>query len=200
MRRTLVALVLGAILAGVPAFAARNKCPVCAGPIEKGAAQRFAGGRQVILHLECARKFDEDPWAYARRIVPLAGLFTEDLESAPPPVRGWLYISLYILAGLLFGGVCGYLAVDRGRSGKAWFALGLVGTAAALAALLSMPRVEAPFHAKGLAKVPTTREPRPCPACGHLDHPSSDRCLGCGGRLTPVVDSEVTRARGGPAA
>jgi hypothetical protein len=47
----------------------------------------------------------------------------------------------------------------------------------------------------GLAKVPLTREPVACRACGYANHPAAEQCLGCGRTIEPHVQSEVTVVR-----
>jgi hypothetical protein len=191
--RALIVLVLVGL--ATPSLARTRYCAVCEGPLAGLAAQRHIGTREVLVHPECAVHFDDEgPARYAAKVMPRAALFQEQVEM-PMPATLWLYLSLYLLAGLVVGGATAYAAVDRGRSGKAWFGLGLVLNLAALAALLALPRRSQAFAAKGLAKVPTTHEPVPCPACGHLNHPASDRCLSCGAAHAPRAESEVAAAR-----
>jgi hypothetical protein len=154
---------------------------------------RLASGRVVYLHPACAAAFDRDPARYAARVLPRGALFQEPLDRAPPLSRIWLYASLYLLSGLVAGGACAYLALGRGRSGLAWFALGLALNVLAFGFLCLSPRRSAAPAPAGLAKVPVTRDPLPCPRCGHLNHPSSDRCLGCGAPLEPRAPSEARR-------
>ena len=42
-----------------------------------------------------------------------------------------------------------------------------------------------------MRRVPATRAPLPCPACGGTNHPSAAKCSHCGATLTPAVQSEV---------
>ena len=107
---------------------------------------------------------------------------------------GWLYFGIYVLFGLVFSAVCGYLAVGRGLAPLPWFFAGLAGNVAALAVLLATPRgAGAADVPAGLAKVPTTHRPLPCPRCGAPNHPAAAACAGCGATLAPAVEPETVR-------
>lgn len=192
-----VVLGVGVLVAGAPAAGAKRYCAVCDGPIEGLAAQRRIGGHRVLVHVQCAAKFDRDPDRFASRALPQGALFQEQVRPQPPVGRGWLFLALYVLFGLCFGAACAYLAIDRGRPAKAWFALGFLFSLVALIVLLTRPRPPAGPTAPGLAKVPTTREPVPCPGCGASNHPASERCTGCGRPLDPRAPSEVSAALSG---
>src|SRR5439155_1256942 len=50
------------------------------------------------------------------------------------------------------------------------------------------------FTSSGLTKIPSTRDERACPACGHANHPSARACNACRAPLTPAAPSEVELA------
>ena len=47
----------------------------------------------------------------------------------------------------------------------------------------------------GLAKIPQTKSPVACGACGALNHPSATACSQCGTAMSPQDQSEVNRSR-----
>ena len=105
-----------------------------------------------------------------------------------------------MLTALLSGAGCAYAAVNRGRPALPWFVIGAVGNVVALAVapfVLSPADGGAPQPSgipAGLRKVPSTRQPRPCPHCNRTVHPSARRCAGCGTEIEPLVDSEIPSA------
>lgn len=73
------------------------------------------------------------------------------------------WIGVYLLAGLVFAALYGYLAVTSGLSPVPWFFAGLIGNLAALLVLLAARRSGPAFSApSGLAKVPRTVAPVAC--------------------------------------
>lgn len=141
--------------------------------------------------------FQAEPERYFRKLQPRAALFDEEQVRQRPLASGWLVLGLYVLAGLLVGALTAYLAVGRARRPLAWFFGGLAGNVVALAALLALPRGDASALPAGvppgLAKVPTTRSPVTCPACGGSNHPAAARCSTCGAALTPTAEAETAR-------
>lgn len=119
---------------------------------------------------------------------------------APGMASGWFLFGLYVLAGLLAGALCAWIAVGRGHSPAGWFFAGLAFNAAAVMVLLALPRpaggtgVSVPSVPRRLGKVALTHAPVACPACGSPQHPASARCASCGGRLKPSASSDLSRA------
>lgn len=95
---------------------------------------------------------------------------------------------LYVLAGLVFGGLCAQKAVQKGLSAVGWFFAGLFLLAPSYAVLVLCRCGQA----QSLDK---TRPPLACAGCGTLHHPSARRCSGCGAELEPAAPSEVDHAR-----
>lgn len=127
-----------------------------------------------------------------------AALFDEKAMPAGRQMTfGWLWLGLYVLAGLICSALCGYVAVCRGLAPMPWFFAGLVGNVVGLALVMSVRRGDTAALPggipRGFAKVPTTRAPSACPACGVTNHPSARRCTGCGASLSPTVEAETGR-------
>ena len=176
----------------------RLSCLVCPKPIEGEHVVIEHRGRRVHLHPgDCVDVWHSDPDRYFRAMQPNAALFDEDALRGDDG-NGWLYLGLYVLSALFCGGFCSYTAISRGRSAVEWFFLGLAFNVLAIAAVLLKPVVDTSALPAGipagLRKVPQTREPVRCPACGAEAHPSASRCAACGAALEPLVQSEVERA------
>ncbi len=159
-------------------------------------------GRRFYVATKWLAELRKDPDRYFNKLQPRSALFDEEAyQTAAPTPAGWLYFGLYVLVGLLCAAVCGYLAVNRGLRPIPWFLAGLVGNVLGVLALLCLgsgdPATAVAGIPKGLAKVPTTHNPRPCTSCAHLNHPSAAACAQCGQLLQPTAQSEVTRASSG---
>jgi hypothetical protein len=111
---------------------------------------------------------------------------------------GWFLLGSYVLAGLVCGAVCAYVAVGRGLSPAPWFFAGLAFNLIALAMLIAGSRrvagVPPGVLPSGLRKVPLTLSPVACPSCGAAQHPASSACSACGGTLSPTAASDMSRA------
>ena len=182
-----------------------EQCLVCRQPVH-GAAMLEVRYKGRVFHVK-AEMMDElraNPEIYFRLVQSRSALFDEDaLEGAmgtEKRQRGWLFLGLYVLLGLSAGAVCGALAVSRALPPFPWFFAGLGANLLAIAWLLIRP----PGHSAGpegvpagLAKVPRTRAPRPCPYCGSPNHPAAAACARCRGRLTPEVEAETSHPAAG---
>lgn len=154
-------------------------------------------GRTFHVAAKMLEEFEADPDAYFQKLQARAALFDERSMEGRRAARGWLYLGVYVLIGLVFGALCGYLAVSRSLPPLPWFFAGLAGNVAALAVLLATPRgdpASAPAGVpSGLAKVPLTHASVSCPGCGAANHPSASACGGCGAALAPVYEPETAR-------
>jgi hypothetical protein len=116
-----------------------------------------------------------------------------------PMGRGWLWLGLYVTAGLVAGAACAYLAVGRALRPLPWFLAGLAGNVVALAILATRPagdrRALPEGVPPGLVKVATTHAPAACPVCGATNHPAAAACSACGAALSPTVQAETARIR-----
>ncbi len=154
-------------------------------------------GRTFHVGVPFFGDFKDDPERYFARLQARSALFDENAMRAPPMALGWLWLGLYVLTGLVFSAVCGYVAVSRSLSPIPWFFAGLLGNVAALVVLLFAPRGDPAVWPGGipggLRKVPTTRAPVACPQCASTNHPAAGRCSACGADLAPTVQSEAAR-------
>ena len=132
-----------------------------------------------------------------RSVQARTALFDEEAMTGGPIGSGWLWLGLYIFAGTLVGGLCGYLAVGRGLSPLVWFFAGLLLNVVALAGVLTRRRGDITGLPQGipagLCKVPRTRAPSHCSDCGDEHHPAAKRCDGCGKTLHPSIEAEIGR-------
>ncbi|MBI3666379.1 MAG: zinc ribbon domain-containing protein [Acidobacteria bacterium] len=175
-------------------------CLACRKPITAADKVYLVEGQRVPVHrANCDDVLRADPTRYLASLKPRGGLFGG--ETAPPGTvsDAWLLLGLYVILGLCFAAVCAHRALDQGHSPYLWFFVGLLLNAPGYLVLLARPpgprnrlAAEAPA---GLAKIPVTFAPRPCPMCGASNHPSAQECLECGAPLRPAVNSEVSRLR-----
>ncbi len=157
-------------------------------------------GRHVPLHRTMVDSFLRAQEKYFSQQQPKGALFQEEL-SAPKGAAlggvssGWFLFGLYVLIALVFAGLSGYTAVSKGLPPIPNFFIGFFLSALGYLYVLTRPAVakkgEVPA---GLVKVPATHTPVPCPGCGYNNHPSAKQCVGCGGKLEPLMESEVARA------
>jgi hypothetical protein len=157
-------------------------------------------GRRVPLHHTMVDSFIRTQEKYFSQQQPKGALFQEEL-SAPAGAAlaginsGWFLFGLYVLVALVFSGLSGYTAVAKGLSPIPHFFIGFFLSAFGYLYVLTRPAAakkgEIPA---GLVKVPATNSPVPCAACGYNNHPSAKQCAGCGGKLEPLMESEVARA------
>lgn len=158
-------------------------------------------GRRVPLHRTMVDSFMRTQEKYFSQQQPKGALFQEELSAAKGAAlagvtSGWFLFGLYVLVALVFAGLSGYTAVSKGLPPIPNFFIGFFLSALGYLYVLTRPAVarkgEIP---EGLVKVPLTHTPVPCAACGYQNHPSAKQCVGCGGKLQPVLQSEVARVR-----
>ncbi len=175
-----------------------EQCLVCGLPIlDTNAVFVRYKGRLFAVTEKLMDDFAADPDLYFSQLQVLGALFDERAPGETALHQFWLFLGLYVLAGLVAGGACGYLAVCKGLPPVRWFFAGLVVNVAALAALLCMHKSRdfaAPAGIPaGLCKVPTTYAPAYCPHCGAENHPACRACSGCGAAMQPSVTAETDR-------
>ena len=175
-----------------------EQCLVCGLPIlDANAVYVRYKGRLFPVTERLLDDFAADPDRYFSQLQVLGALFDERAPAETPPHQFWLFLGLYVLAGLVAGGACGYLAVCKGLPPVRWFFGGLVVNVAAIAVLLCMHKSRdfaAPAGIPaGLCKVPTTYAPVYCPHCGAENHPATGACSGCGAAMQPSVTAETDR-------
>ena len=176
---------------------AGEQCLVCRQAVhgESVAEVRYKG-RTFHVKEAMLEAFAASPDDYFRELEVRGALFDErSLGGAL--AGGWLWLGIYVLAGLVFGALCGFLAVSKALPPVPWFFAGLAGNVVALGVLLIRPPGDVGALPSGippgLAKVPVTRTPLPCPTCGAPNHPSAFRCSGCNAALSPSVAAETSK-------
>jgi hypothetical protein len=152
----------------------------------------WKGRRYYMDREECLTSFMADPERYARQVEPRAALV-----SAPYPDRtsygpALLYLGIFVVVGLVSGGITSYVGIQKGLPGIRWFVIGFFLNIIAIATVFWCRGREMLLNKKGLCKTPQTHDPLPCP-CGNLNHPSANRCSGCGRELQPTLKSDVAR-------
>lgn len=152
-------------------------------------------GRRIPVKAHCYEDFWKNPDKYFTGIQPRGALFNEDMHTVPRLNLAWFFFGLYVLAALIFAAVTSHAAVSRGLAPVPWFFIGLAGTAFGYLAVLARKSEDVTLVPSGFRKVPATRAPVRCEACGNENHPAAKKCLGCGKTLAPAVASEVDRAR-----
>lgn len=171
-------------------------CPVDGGIVEDRRFGALWQGKRFYMESEhCLDMFMTDPEKFARRVEPRAALFSAPRADRPSYSPAFLYLGIFVVVGLISGGITSYLGVQKGLSGRNWFALGFLLNIIAIALVVRDRGQETLFQKKGFCKTPQTFDPVTCPACSKLNHPSARRCSGCGAQLRPSVESEVARAR-----
>lgn len=172
-------------------------CLVCNHPVDEGDVVFLVRGQRVPIHLE---ELQSDLRAQLEGLLAQLeprGAFIGAEQTHRALSRGWFFLGIYILLGLVFAALCAHRALHVGHSPAAWFGMGLLLNAFGYLFLLTRPKreVQAPAGVPGgLHKIAATHSPQACPACGTLNHPSASACIGCGGQLLPKTISEVARA------
>lgn len=176
---------------------AGERCLLCNQPIHKGDLVYLVQGQRVPIHLEgCNDKFLAQPQHWLAQLKP-RGAFLGAGGEQRALSDAWFFVGFYVLLGLIFAALCAHQALHMGRSPFGWFAVGLLFNAFGYLFLLTWPKLEVRAPAgvpRGLGKIPVTYAPQTCPMCGAANHPSAIACIDCGAKLSPAVDSEVTRA------
>lgn len=173
-------------------------CIVCANAVHAQDRMYLIHGQRVAVHRPgspCDAVFREDAGKFLAALQP-RGAFLGG-EPAQNVSLGWFFAGIYVLIGLVFAGLCGQLALERGHPQMAWFLGGLFFNVIAYATLrMKAPRpVTAPAGVPaGLGKIAATYDPVDC-ACGAENHPAAQQCSTCGRALQPQVISEVARLR-----
>lgn len=129
---------------------------------------------------------------------PRSALFHQSELSGEPSSSGmltwgWLLFGVYVLSGLLFGGLSGSAAVRKGLAAQPNFFIGFFLNFAGYLYVVSRPSSTQQKAPAGLVKAPETSAPVPCEKCGYTNHPTAKRCAGCGSPLQPGFASDVDR-------
>jgi hypothetical protein len=173
---------------------AGERCIICDVPLTPDDVVLLVRGRRVPLDQAMVDSFLQNEAKFFGRLTPKGALFQEN----PTPSAGmeglWTWIGIYVLAAMLFAGLSAYHAVSIGLSPMRPFLLGFFFLIAGYLYVRMRTSVDPGKIPKGLAKVPTTMPPAVCSTCGNTNHPTADRCLECGNKLQPTIQSEARRA------
>lgn len=171
-------------------------CLVCNQPVDENDAVYLVDGQRVPLHYDQHQDtIREQLRSFLAQLTP-RGAFLGAVERHAGLSPAWFLGGLYVLIGLIFGGLAAHRALHYGYRPLLWFVVGLAFSAPGYFYLRTRPKREvfAPAGVpEGLRKIASTYEPACCPACGKENHPSAERCLGCGAALSPQGVSEVAR-------
>ncbi len=198
-----LALLVAAIALSAPTAAQKKTRPLrvdatclsCGGAMSAGDSEYLVEGRFAPLcGGPCLEAAKADPDTVLYSLQARSGLFDEKSMPANATWWGWFAFGSYVFAGLVSGAWCSHVAFRKGLPPRRWIVYGLFGNVVAVAALAAKTG-EPRAMPEGLRKIPDTAEPVHCGACGALAHPSAQRCAACGGTLSPVIESEVSRAR-----
>jgi hypothetical protein len=172
-------------------FPARDgeTCIVCNGRVSVEDLAFVINGQRVAVMRGMEDALLGKPERYVQNLQP-KGLVSAREANGGGSV--YLYAGVFVLVGLVFGGLCAHMAMLKGLKPWRWFALGFLFSLPAFAVVASRQKPEdAAEMPGGLEKVHATREPVPCPGCSGTNHPAAAKCLHCGAALTPSATSEV---------
>jgi hypothetical protein len=165
-------------------------CIVCNQPVTAEDLAYVVNGQRIAVKRELQQEFLNNPRMYLSKYKPEGMLFSA--YSAGNMGSGYLWLGLYIFAGLCFGALTANLSFRKGEAPWKWFLLGLFLNVLAFLMLNAKKDVpEAADLPAGLKKIPTTKAPTICPNCGSGNHPSARNCSTCGFELHPTVKPEV---------
>ena len=176
-----------------------ERCIICGVLLTENDVVYIIRGRRVPLNLAMADSFLKTPDVYFKKLQPRGALFQEEFDSALGAAiagftSGWFLGGLYILAGLIFGGISAYVAIGKGLAVGKYFFMGFFFNVFGFLYLLAhSAKIKKGSVPKGLRKVPATHSSVICSVCGNENHPSAGQCSGCGIALKPLVKSEVSK-------
>lgn len=172
---------------------AKRPCLVCGGAYREGMDVVQYKGRPVYLCSGlCRQAWDANPDQFFVKRQSQSALFGEEQVVSGQVHYGWFYFGLYVLAGLVCGAFCSYMAVSRGLAASGWLMGGLLFNV--LAVLILAAFVKTPVLRdipRGARKIPATANPIRCPECNGENHPSADHCVHCSHTLTPTTKAET---------
>lgn len=159
----------------------------------------YKGMRIPLCSSDCMTEFERRRLAgtldsITSKIEPRTALFQEDSNPKVGLSKLYFLVGLYVLLGLICGGVAAFVAVQKGLPGGSAFALALAFNILGLVFVMTRPAREMPFTSRGLDKIPSTRDGIICPQCGRANHPSAQACIACRAKLSPLIPSEVQLA------
>lgn len=161
----IAAICMGAEIQGPMPAEDGETCVVCYGRCNRQDVAYMVDGQRFAVMKPLEADFLQDPERYVRAYKPNTMQFTGGQPQGMSD--GYLLAGLLTLLGLIISGFLAHQLILR-RSDPA-----------------AVP--------PGLGKVPSTKMPVVCAACGGGNHPAARQCSFCGAQLTPSVESEVRR-------
>lgn len=137
-------------------------CVVCYGRCDRNDVAYMVDGQRFAIMKPLEQVFLEDPDEYIKLYKPNSIQFTSGASGLSD---AYLAFGLFMLVGLMIAGYAAHQMILKRNAGAA------------------VPA--------GLGKIPTTRLPAACAACGGENHPSAAVCSHCGAQLNPVETSEL---------
>lgn len=130
-------------------------CVVCYGSCTREDVAYLVDGQRFAIMKPLEEEFLKNPEQYIRAYRPNSMQF----QGGPAQGMndGYLLFGLLALVGLIIAGFTAHRLIEKRHDPAA------------------IPA--------GLAKIPTTKQPMPCPACGGENHPSAKACSHCGAEL-----------------
>ncbi len=168
-------------------------CVVCNSRVSKDDLAYVIDGQRVAVMRAMEADLLANPLEYVTKFRPEGMIFSNQQSTRESGAFFWA--GVLVLAGLMFGGACAHMAVEKGFSAWRWFVMGFLFSAPATLALALKTPVAGRTVPSGLAKLAKTHGPKPCHACKAPNHPSASRCASCGSALDPTVTSELQAAK-----
>ncbi len=173
-------------------------CVVCNHSVSDGVQPIQYKGRQVhVCTGKCQEHWLAEPDRHFAKMQSRSALFDEKSVNENPVNYGWLYFGFYMLAGMIFGGLCGFQALGKGLDPQFWFLIGLFFNVIAYVMISTTPKGDLSGLPAGVpagfGKIPSTVLPIQCPHCDQKVHPSARYCSGCQVKLEPKIESETSR-------
>lgn len=142
-------------------------CVVCYGRCNRNDIAYRVDGQRFPVMKDLEKSFLTNPDEYIARYKPNSMQFSG--EQSQGMSDGYLLFGLFALVAVFCAGFYAHHLVMK-RSGLA-------------------------VAPAGLGKIPLTKAPVSCGACGALNHPSATACAQCGTAMTPQGHSEVNRTQ-----
>ncbi len=180
---------------------AGENCIICGVALTENDVVLIVRGRRIPLNRSMVDSFMNNQVFFFNKVQPKGALFQENFEAPAGVAQGginlsWFLFGLYVLLGLIFGGLSGYHAISKGLSPLPNFFFGFVFSVFGYIYVRTKPAfVNKEDIPKGLVKVPSTNSPVQCSSCKQTNHPSACHCSECGAELKPLYESEVTKTK-----
>lgn len=131
-------------------------CAVCNTPVTGKDVAYLVDGKRVAVMEAMQEEFLQNPLLYVTKFRPEGMVVSA--RQAGSLNSAYLWLGMYVLVGLLFGGACAHVAMTKGLPSLRWFFLGFFFSVPACLALAGKPvSLDAPEVPDGLRKIPATR-------------------------------------------